>query len=124
MTEIERLYYGLGLAAFAVAKTDGKIDVEERNKLHDIVVQSAKCNHEEIDVSEIIFHVLSKHDSFDIEMLYQLSIKEMTLHKAYLTDDMRSDFPAILEKVARSMQPITWEENKLIERFRRDINSI
>jgi len=124
MTGKERLYFGLGLAAFAVAKADGKIDQEERNKLHDIVVNSLNCQDEGINVSEIIFHVLGKHDNFEIENLYDLAIKELTDYKSYLTNDMRSDFPAILEKVARSVEPITPEERQLIERFRSDINYI
>ena len=124
MTGKERLYFGLGLAAFAVAKADGQVDIEERNKLHDIVVSSSNCNEEGINVSEIIFHVLGKHDNFEIENLYNLAIEELTEYKSYLTDDMRSDFPAILEKVARSMNSITAEENALIERFRSDINYI
>ena len=37
MEGVERLYYGLGLLAYAVAKADGKVDPEERQKLHDIV---------------------------------------------------------------------------------------
>ncbi|MEQ8623765.1 MAG: hypothetical protein RJQ00_08140 [Vicingaceae bacterium] len=124
MTGKERMYFGLGLAAYAVAKADGKIDQEERNKLHEIVTTSINCHDEGINVSEIIFHVLGKHDNFEIENLYKLAIEELTEYKSYLSDDMRSDFPAILEKVARSRNPITPEENQLIERFRNDINYI
>jgi len=124
MTGKERMYFGLGLAAYAVAKADGKIDQEERNKLHEIVTTSINCQDEGINVSEIIFHVLGKHDNFEVENLYNLALKEITDYKSYLTDDMRSDFPAILEKVARSMAPITAEENALIVRFRNDINYI
>ena len=124
MTGKERMYFGLGLAAFAVAKADGKIDLEERNKLHDIVTTSLNCQDEGINISEIIFHVLGKHDNFEIENLYNLAIKELTEYKRYLTADMRSDFPAILEKVARSSEPVTAEEHQLIERFRNDINYI
>lgn len=120
----ERLYYGLGLLAYAVAKADGKINQEERNKLHDIVVKDAKCQHEEIDISEIIFHVLNKHDSFDQEMLYSIAMKEFNANKGYLEDDMRSDFPGVLEKVARSFHPITEEENAIIERFRKDLDKL
>ncbi len=46
----------------------------------------------------------------------------MKLCNNYITDDMRSDFPAVLEKVARSFHPITEEENKIIVRFRKDLD--
>jgi len=124
MEGVERLYYGLGLLAFAVAKADGTINSEERNKLHDIVKKEAKCNHEEIDISEIIFHVLDKHDSFSEEMLYELAMKEMRTNSSYLEDDMRSDFAGVLEKVARAFQPITPEENSIILKFREEIEQI
>lgn len=124
MEGIERLYYGLGLLAYAVAKADGKINNEERNKLHEIVIKDAKCSHYEIDISEIIFHVLSKHDSFSQDMLYNLAIKEIKACKHLLEEDMRSDFPAILEKVARSFHPITSEENEIIQRFRQDLEKL
>lgn len=120
----ERLYYGLGLLAYAVAKADGKVDPEERQKLHDIVVNDANCSDPDIDVSEIIFHILSKHDSFKESILYDLALKEIRMNSNYLEDDMRSDFPAVLEKVARAFHPITKEENRIIQQFRKDLEKI
>ena len=38
-----------------------------------------------------------------------------------MEDDMYSDFPAVLEKVARAFHPITEEEHEIIQRFRKDL---
>ncbi len=67
MTGTERLYYALGQLAYAVAKADGKINGEERQKLHDIVVKESNCHNHNINVSEIIFHLLDKGDVFNSE---------------------------------------------------------
>ena len=124
MEGTERLYYGLGLLAFAVAKADGKIDPEERRKLHEIVEKDKACNHPELDISEIIFHILKKYDKTHQQDLYDRAIKEFKTAKAFIEDDMRSDFPALLEKIARAFHPITPEENEIIQRFRKDLDEI
>jgi uncharacterized tellurite resistance protein B-like protein len=124
MQKKERLYLGLGILAYAVAKADGKVNLEEREKLHQIVEQNVNCNQHDIDISEIIFRILEKYDSMNLEQLYQMGMKEINLVSDELTNDMRSDFPATLEKVARAFHPITEEENAIIERFRKDINQI
>lgn len=124
MEGTERLYYGLGLLAYAVAKADGKIDPEERRKLHEIVKKDAACQHPDLDVSEIIFHILKKYDSNGEQDLYDRAIKEIRTAKAFIEDDMRSDFPALLEKIARAFHPITHEENKIIQRFRKELEGM
>jgi uncharacterized tellurite resistance protein B-like protein len=119
-----RLYYGLGLLAFAVAKADGKIDPEERRKLHEIVEKDSSCQHPDLDISEIIFHILKKYDSNDQSDLYDRAMNEFRTARAFIQDDMRSDFPALLEKIARAFHPITPEENEIIQRFRKDLEQM
>tara|TARA_B100001109_G_C18839285_1_gene463571 strand:- start:311 stop:682 length:372 start_codon:yes stop_codon:yes gene_type:complete len=123
MNHEERLYFGLGIIAYAVAKADGKINHEEKEKLHEVVKKETPCYHFELDLTEITFLVLEKYDGYTQEDLFNLGIKEMELGKDFLTDDMRTDFPALLEKVARAFHPITAEENKLIRDFHAYLNS-
>ena len=58
MEGTERLYYALGQLAFAVAKADGQVNAEERQRFHDIVVKGAKETSPSYNISEIIFHLL------------------------------------------------------------------
>lgn len=124
MNSVERLYYALGELAYAVAKADGQINFEERNKLHDIVVKGAKCHNYEFNVSEIIFHILQKENIFNVEDSYRSAMREIKANSKYLTDDMKAEFAAVLDKVARAFNSITKEERELIERFRKDIDEI
>lgn len=124
MNGVERLYYALGELAYAVAKADGEINFEERNKLHEIVVKEAKCHNHNFNVSEIIFHILQKEKIFTVEDSYRSAMKEIKICSNYLTDDMKSEFVAVLDKVARAFDSYTTEERDLVERFRADIDKI
>ena len=124
MNGIERLYYALGKLAFAVAKADGKVNQEERQKLHNIVVNEVKHHNHSINVSEIIFHIHQKGSTFKEEELYQSAMKEIKICSNYLTDDMKADFVAVLDKVARAFDSITVGEKSLIDRFRNDIDKV
>ncbi len=124
MEGVERLYFALGELAFAVAKADGKVNVEERQKIHDIVVQESKCHNDSINVSEIIFHLNQKAKVFTEEDLYKFAMKEINACSNYLTDDMKAEFVAVLDKVARAFDSITTGERDIIERFRKDIDKI
>lgn len=120
----ERLYYALGELAFAVALADGKINTEERMKIHDIVVSGTKCDNYDFNVSEIIFHILQKQKTFNQEDLYSRAMKEIKTYSNFLTNDMKAEFSAVLEKIARAFNHISPEENDLLERFRKDIDKV
>lgn len=124
MDGVERLYYALGELAYAVAKADGKINVEERNKLHDIVLKGAKCHDYNFNISEIIFHILQKEKIFTVEDSYKSALREINTCSNYLTDDMKAEFVAVLDKVARAFDSVTIEERNIIDRFRADIDKI
>ena len=124
MDGTERLYYALGELAYAVAKADGKVNQEERKKLHDIVVKEAKCHNDLYNISEIIFHIHQKERIFSVEDVYNFAMKEIKLCSNYLTEDMKVEFIAVLEKVARAFDSVTSGEKSVIERFRQDIDKI
>ncbi len=124
MDGTERLYYALGELAYAVAMADGKVNPEERRKIHDIVVKEASCHNYNFDVSEIIFHILQKEKVFNVEESYELALKEINTYRNFLTDDMKAEFSAVLEKVARAFDSVTIGEKNIIERFRKDIDKI
>jgi uncharacterized tellurite resistance protein B-like protein len=124
MDGVERLYYALGELAYAVAKADGQINFEERNKLHDIVVSEAKCHNHVFNISEIIFHILQKEKIFTVGDSYRSAMKEIEICSNYLTDDMKAEFVAVLDKVARAFDSVTVGEKNVIERFRIDIDKL
>lgn len=119
----ENLYYALGELAYAVAQADGEVQGEERKKIHDIVVEATACHNHNFDISEIIFHILQK-DRMNWETVYKWAIKEIKLHSHYLTEDMKVDFVAVIEKIARAFDSVTIEEKNVIDQFRKDIEGI
>jgi uncharacterized tellurite resistance protein B-like protein len=119
----ENLYYALGEIAYAVAKADGTVQREERQKIHDIMVKEIACHNNNFSVSEIIFHILKKQD-MKWETVYNWGIKQMKLYNHYLTDDMKVDFVAVIEKIAHAFDSVTIEEENVIEKFRKDIKEI
>lgn len=123
MEALQSLYFALGEMAYAVAKADGKVQRAERTKLHDIVVKEAKLSHPDIDISEIIFHILQKSDR-DFETAYQWSMDSFKEHRYWLTEDMKADFIAVIEKVAHAFNSVTNDEKSVIERFRKDMEAI
>ncbi len=124
MEKKERLFLGLGIMAYAVARADGHIDQEEREKLHELVKAETDRNNFDYDLAEITFKVLEKYDGYESSQLPGLAMKEIEIGKEFLQDDMRTDFCAILEKVARAFHPITKEENKLILDFKQRLNEL
>lgn len=119
----QNLYYALGQIAYAVAKADGSIQNEEKQKLHDIVLEHIKLHDTEFDISEIIFHVLQK-ENLSFQHAYNWGIKELSKYSYYLTDDMKIDFIATVEKIAYAFDSMTIEEESVIEKFRQDLVAI
>ena len=50
MTPQQNLHTAIGQLAYAVAKADGTIQLEERKKFHDIVEAELRCNDYDFDV--------------------------------------------------------------------------
>ncbi len=121
MTSLESLHYAIGQLAYA--KVDGQIQKEERQKFHDIVVSELRGKSGNFDVSEIIFHIMDK-DKMDTETTYNWAIKEITLNSHYLSPKLKQSFITIMEKVAEAFPPITAEEQKILTRFKKDIEPL
>jgi len=117
------LYYALGELAYAVAIADGKVQKEERKKIHDIVVEGTAAHSKDIDVSEIIFHILQK-DKLDWPTAYDWALKQMRLYDNHLTADMKVDFVSVLDEIAHAFNSVTIEEKNVIDKFQEDLKSI
>lgn len=117
------LYYALGELAYAMAKADGKVQLVERQKLHDIIVEGTKSHAINFNVSEIIFKVLESED-LNTETVYKWAMDEMKHYRQYLTEDLKVDFAAVLEKIARAFGGLEARERVLLEKFREDLDAL
>ena len=119
MTPIENLHYAIGEMAYAVASADGKVQKEEREKFHDIVVSELKDDYD-FNISDIVFQIMDK-DKTDSSTTYKWAINEIKMNSHYLSPKLKTKFINVMEKIAKAYPPITNEEREILEKFRKDI---
>jgi uncharacterized tellurite resistance protein B-like protein len=123
MSPIENLHYAIGEMAYAVARADGEVQKEEREKFHDIVAAELRCENYGFDISDIIFKILDKEKE-SVETSYDWAIKQIRLNSHYLSPELKNTFIKVMEKIAEAFPPVTKDELKLIDRFRKDIEPL
>lgn len=123
MTPIQNLHYAIGELAYAVAHADGKVQQEEREKFHAIVEAELRCKDYDFDISDIIFQIMDK-DKQSTETVYNWALKIIQTNSHYLSPELKQTFIKVMEKVAKVYPPITVNEKNILERFRKDIESI
>ena len=121
MTPTQNLHSAIGELAYAVARADGAIQKEERQKFHAIVAAELRCKDYDFDISDIIFQIMDKDKVADTETSYNWAMKEIRLNSHYLSPEMKQTFVKVMEKVAKAYSPVTHEEMNLLERFKKDI---
>lgn len=115
----QHLYYALGIMAYAVAKSDGEIQHQERDLIHKIV--SEESGHEiDFDYAEIIFSILQKEKQGANEV-FNWAIHAFELGKHHLTPLMQKQFVAVIKRIAEAYPPATPEERTMIDKISRFI---
>ena len=121
MTSLENLHSAIGELAYAIARADGTIQKEERQKFHDIVAAELRCKDYDFDISDIIFQILDKDKYIDSQTSYDWAMKEIRLNSHYLSPELKQTFIKVMEKVAKAYLPVTMEETNILEQFKKDI---
>jgi uncharacterized tellurite resistance protein B-like protein len=121
MTSLQNLHTAIGELAYAIARADGTIQKEEREKFHDIVAGELRSKHYDFDISEIIFQILDKDKYVDTKTSYDWAMKEIRLNSHYLSPELKQTFIKVMERVANAYPPVTYEESNLLEKFKKDI---
>ncbi len=124
MTPLENLHSAIGELAYAIAISDGKIQKEERKKFQDIVAAELRCKEYDFDVSDIVFQIMGRDKYIDSETCYNWAMKEIRMNSHYLSPKLKKTFINIMEKMAKAYLPVTGSENKLLERFKKDIEPL
>lgn len=124
MTSFQNLHTAIGELAYAIARADGAIQKEEREKFHDLVSEELKSNNYDFDISDIIFQVLDRDKYADAKTSYDWAIKEIRLNSHYLSPELKQKFINVMEKVAQAYPPVTYEETNILEKFKKDIDPL
>ena len=116
----EMLFYGFGQVCLSIAKADGKVQLEEKDKLHNLIIKHLDQFGWDFNITEIIFKI-SNEDPDDYEYTYEQGIKNMELGSHHLTSEVAQAFKSIIADIASVFTPITRTENKILKRFKADL---
>ena len=116
---IQNLHYAIGELAYCIAKVDGKVQKEEFEKFHDIVWSELQDDYD-FNISDIVFQIMNK-DKTDSQTTYKWAINEIKINSHYLSPKIKSKFINVMEKMAEAYPPLTIEERKILENFKKDI---
>ncbi len=116
MTQIENLYYALGEMIYALAASDSKIQLEEKENLQRILSQEFFPKTPPVDVSEIVFRLFEK-DKVSVKDAFEFGTKQFKMNSNYLSPEMKKHFIRIMQNVAHSYPPVTSEEREIVNRF-------
>ncbi len=114
---IKNLHYAIGEMAYCIANIDGKVQKEEREKFHSIIVSELKDDHD-FDISDIIFQIMDK-DKQDSETVFKWAVKEVNNNSHYLSPKLKSKFINVMENIAKAFPPVTKEERDMIDKFKK-----
>ena len=118
----QNIYYALGILAYALAKSDGKIQHEEKEKLFEIVKKEIDHNID-FEYAEIIFQLLER-DKMGFEQTYSWALEELKKGRHYLSPEIKKNMITTLEQIAISFDKVSNEEENFIDRFKIDIENI
>lgn len=124
MTPLQSLHNAIGELAYAIARADGTVQKEERQKFHAIVSAELRCKDYDFDISDIIFQILEKDKVIDSATAYEWAMKEIKLNSHYLSPELKQTFINVIEKVAKAFPPVTEEEKSVLAKFRNDIEPL
>ncbi len=125
MDAIQKLYYALGELAYVMAKADGKIQNEEKEKLHDLVIGSTSEHSIDFDYSEIIFQVLEK-ENMDSKTTYEMAMDKFKKLSYFFKDDegMKERFLNTLQQIADAYPEESPDEEAWMVRIRKDFDAL
>jgi uncharacterized tellurite resistance protein B-like protein len=112
------LYIGLGSMAYALAKSDGRLQSEELEILKQLLIKETH--------GEIALYTLHLQDSHDTkaEEAYQFALRRFQENRRDLDESIKKKFIRILEEVANAYEGITRKESNLLRQCRKDLRKL
>lgn len=123
MRPIENLYYAVGQLAYAVARADGEVQKAERQNFCDIVAGEMDSDNYNFNISSMIFQIMDK-DQSSMEDSYHWAMNQIRLYSQYLSPSLKITFINVMEKIAKAYPPVTIGEERLLDRFKREIEPL
>jgi uncharacterized tellurite resistance protein B-like protein len=124
MTPTENLHYAIGQLAYAIAKADGEVQKEEREKFARVVATELRMHDQDFNVSDIIFKILEDEKIISTSDAYDWAMKQIRTNSHYLSPRLKETFVKVIQKVAKAYPPVTIDELEILQKFRKDIEPI
>ncbi|MEI6020058.1 MAG: hypothetical protein WCR21_02935 [Bacteroidota bacterium] len=123
MSPNDSLHYAIGLIAYCMAAADGKVQLQERQKLKSIVDAELRCKDDAFEVTDIVFQMMDKKH-IDRESTYNWALHEIKNNSHYLSPVIKATFLSVISKMATAFPPVTPEEKVLYEKFAAEIEPL
>lgn len=104
--------------AYALAKTDGRLQAEELDTLKGLLAEETH--------GEIAIYVLNLQDSHGIRAqdAYQFALRRFQENRRDLDESIKKKFVRILERVAEAYEGTTRKESELLRQCRKDLRKL
>lgn len=117
-TEPADLYLGLGSVAYALAKIDGRIQLDEMQTVKELL---AGLPHGDLALYAFF---LRESSGESIEEAYAFGMRRFAYNQKALTAPIKKQFINILIRIAQAHDDISRKEQEFIKRFRRDLRRL
>ncbi|MBT3300813.1 MAG: hypothetical protein HOD63_12495 [Bacteroidetes bacterium] len=129
--DYKQFYVELGKLLSAIAKADGKVQLEEVHDLHKLVRNVLLKVNDQTDefgtnhafYTEFEFETMLDSKA-EMDEAYDSFIKFITDNKENITDKMKEICMVSVEKIADSFEGIVPEEKTLIDKLKKDLDKI
>jgi hypothetical protein len=119
--ERREIYRAIGELAYVVAKADRGLTPAERQSFFRIA-------QEELDydswAAQSRFELLDEVTQPSIDRAYNDALHELRKYSAYLTPDLKEKAMIVLQRVAASCDGLSAHETFVLDRFRKDLQSL
>ncbi|MEZ0483988.1 TerB family tellurite resistance protein [Fibrella aquatica] len=112
------LYLGLGSMIYAMAKADGRMQLEEMQTAKEILANEPH--------GSLALYALMLREDYEetVEEAYAFAMRRFVNQRAQLTEPTKKHFVGILQRIASAHDDVSQKEHALIQRFRRDLRRL
>lgn len=115
------IYRAIGELSYVVAKADHGLSAEEKAAFYRIA-------REELDfdswAAESRFELLDEVVQPSIDRAYNEALHELRKYSEAMTDDLKQKAMTVLQRVAATCQGLSAKETFVLDRFRKDLQSL
>jgi len=112
------LYLGLGSMIYALAKADGRLQLEEMQLAKEILANEPH--------GSLALYALMLREDYDetVDEAYAFAMRRFVNQRAQLTEATKKHFIDILQRIANAHGDTSQKEHAMIQRFRRDLRRL